>query len=171
MNGDKDCPINPLATHVVYTEGNMETIVETIPIDISRILGVMENIFFGADFSPEEIQIYMDLFKELCDVFAWSYEEMPSIDPRIVEHEITTYPNIKPVRQKLHLVNPKKATSIKNEVEKLLKEGFIYPVQLTQWVSNPVPVNKKQGTIRVCMEFRDLNKACPKDNFPMPFID
>jgi hypothetical protein len=39
------------------------------------------------------------------------------------------------------------------------------------WVSNPIPVNKKQGTIRVCTDFCDLNHACPKDNFPMPFID
>jgi hypothetical protein len=61
--------------------------------------------------------------------------------------------------------------AIKIEVEKLLKAGFIYPIHLTQWVSNPVPVNQKQGTIRVCTDFRDLNKACPKDNFPTPFID
>jgi hypothetical protein len=74
-------------------------------------------------------------------------------------------------RQKLHPVNPRKVTTIKVEVEKWLKAGFIYPVQLTQWVSNPVPVNKKQGTIRVCMDFHDLNKAYPKDNFPTPFID
>ena len=40
-----------------------------------------------------------------------------------------------------------------------------------EWVSNIVPVNKKQGTIRVCIDFRDLNKACPKDNFPTPHID
>ena len=40
-----------------------------------------------------------------------------------------------------------------------------------EWVSNVVPLNKKQGTIRVCIKFRDLNKACPKDNFPTPHID
>jgi hypothetical protein len=131
----------------------------------------VENIFVGADCSPEEIQIYTDLFKEFRDVFAWSYEEMPGIDPKIVEHEITTYPDAKPIRQKLHPVNPKKAAAIKIEVEKLLKAGFIYPIHLTQWVSNLVSVNKKQGTIRVCTDFRDLNKACPKDNFPTPFID
>jgi hypothetical protein len=96
---------------------------------------------------------------------------MLGIDPKIVEHEITTYHDAKPVRQKLHPVNPKKAAAIKIEVEKLLKVGFIYPIHLTEWVSNPVPVNKKQGTIRVCTDFRDLNKACPKDNFPTPFID
>jgi hypothetical protein len=65
----------------------------------------------------------------------------------------------------------RKQQAIKAEVEKLLKDGFIYLIQLTQWVSNPIPVNKKQGTIRVCTDFRDLNKACPKDNFPTPFID
>jgi hypothetical protein len=68
-------------------------------------------------------------------------------------------------------VNPRKAPTIKAEVEKLLNVGFIYPVPLTEWVSNPIPVDKKQGTIHVCMDFRDLNKSCPKDNFPTPFID
>eukprot|EP00253_Pinus_taeda_P005732 PITA_05732 len=96
---------------------------------------------------------------------------MPGIDPSIVQHEIKTYENAKPVCQRLWSVNPRKAAAIKAEVEKLLKAGFIYPVPLTDWVSNPVPVDKKQGTIRVCIDFRDLNKACPKDNYPMPFID
>jgi hypothetical protein len=44
-------------------------------------------------------------------------------------------------------------------------------VALTDWVSNLVPVNKKQGTIHVCVDYRDINKACPKDNYPTPFID
>jgi hypothetical protein len=171
MTGDHSCPINLLATHEIYDEGNMATIAETIPINISQNLGVVENIFVVADFSPEEIQIYMDLFKEFRDVFTWSYAEMPGIDPKIVEHEITTYPDVKPIRQKLHPVNPKKEVAIKIKVEKLLKAGFIYPIHLTQWVSNPVAVNKKQGTIPVCINFCDLNKACPKDNFPTPFID
>ena len=56
-------------------------------------------------------------------------------------------------------------------MEKLLKADFIYPIALTEWVSNPIPIDKKQGTICVCTDFRDLNKACPKDNYPMPFID
>ena len=68
---------------------------------------------------------------------------MPGIDPRIVEHEIKTYPNVQPVRQCLRSVNPKKAPAIKAEIEKLLKVGFIYLVPLTEWVSNPVLVDKK----------------------------
>ena len=68
-------------------------------------------------------------------------------------------------------MNPKKAPAIKVEIEKLLKSGFIYPVPLTEWVSNPVPVDKKQGAICICIDFHDLNHAYPKDNFPTPFID
>jgi hypothetical protein len=136
MTGDRSCPINPLATHEVYAEGNMETITETILINISRTPGIVENVFVEADYSPEEIQIYTDLFKEFRDVFAWSYKDIPSIDPKIVEHEITTYPDAKPVRQKLRPFNPRKASAIKVEVEKLLKVGFIYPVHLTQGVKS-----------------------------------
>jgi hypothetical protein len=171
MTRDQSYPINLLATHEIYAKGNMATIIETIPINISRNPGIVENVFVGADFSLEEIQIYKDLFKEFRDVFSWSYEEMPGIEPKIVEHEITMYPDAKLVRQKLRLVNPKNAATIKIEVEKLLKAGFIYPIHLTQWVSNPMPINKKQGTIHVCTDFCDLNKACPKDTFPTPFID
>ena len=96
---------------------------------------------------------------------------MLGIDPHIVEHEIRTYPDAKPIWQCLRVVNPRKALTIKAKVEKLLNVGFIYLVPLTKWVSNPIPINKKQGTICVCMDFQDLNKAFPKDNFPTPFID
>ena len=68
-------------------------------------------------------------------------------------------------------MNPRKAAAVKAKVEKMLRAGFIYPIALTEWVSNPVPVDKNQGTIRVCTKFRDLNKDFPKDNYPTPFID
>jgi hypothetical protein len=161
----------PLDTHGFYDEGNMDNISPTIMIDISQILGKIENVYIDADCSPEEIHIYTDLFKEFCDVFTWSYEEMLEIDPNIFEHEIKTYPDARPIRQHLRDINPRKAPAIKVEVEKLLNDGFIYPIPFTKWVSNPVPMDKKQGTISVCMDFRDLNKAFPKDNFPTPFID
>jgi hypothetical protein len=59
---------------------------------------------------------------------------------------------------------------IKAEVEKL-KVGFIYPVKLMEWVSNSIPINKKQGMIHVCMDFHDLNNYFSKFNFPTSFID
>jgi hypothetical protein len=69
MMGDQPCPINLLATQKIYVEGNMVTIAETLPINISRNPGIVENVFVGVDCSPEEIQIYMDLFKEICNIF------------------------------------------------------------------------------------------------------
>ena len=68
---------------------------------------------------------------------------MPDIDPRIVLHKIKTYARANPVRKKLRQIHPKKVAAIKAEVEKLLRAGFIYPVPLTEWVSNIVPVTKK----------------------------
>ena len=68
---------------------------------------------------------------------------MPGIDPHVVGHEIKTYPNAKHVWQRLRAVNPRKAPAIKAEIEELLNAHFIYPVPLTEWVSNLVLVDKK----------------------------
>ena len=136
-------PVVPLRYPGQMADGNMENISSTIPINISCDPGNIENVYTGADCSHDEIQKYTELFKEFHDIFAWSYEEMPGIDPRIVEDEINTYLNVKPVWQRLRVVNPRKAPMIKANIEKLLKASFIYPIALTEWVSNPVPVDKK----------------------------
>jgi hypothetical protein len=68
MTRDRSCPINPLATRVVYAEGNMESITEMVPINLSRTPGVVDNIFVEAYCSPEEI---------------------PNIDPQSVDHKLT----------------------------------------------------------------------------------
>ena len=88
LSNDVDTPINPLPREGMFVEGNMENISTTIPINISVNPDFMENIHIGANYSPQEIAIYMALFKEFRDVFTWSYEEIPGIDPSIVEHEI-----------------------------------------------------------------------------------
>jgi hypothetical protein len=161
----------PESTHDLLYEGNLSNISPTIPLDISIKPRIVENVHIRALCSPDEVVTYKSLFQEFCDIFAWSYEEMSGIDLDIVIHEINTYPDAKPVRQKLHLVHPRKEAAIKLEVEKLLKDDSIYPVALTDWVSNLVPIDKKQDSIRVCVDYRDINKACPKDNFPTPFVD
>jgi hypothetical protein len=161
----------PESAHDVFSKGNLRNISPTIPLDISIKPRIIENVHIGASCSPDEVVTYTSLFKEFRDIFAWSYEEMPGIDPEIVIHEIKTYPNVKPVRQRLRPIYPRKAAAINLEVEKLLKADFIYSVALIDWVSNLVPIDKKQGTIRVCVDYRDINKDCPKDNFTTPFVD
>jgi hypothetical protein len=162
---------NPIPAPDSFEEGNLANISPTIKINISITSGIVEEIIIGAACTPEEITTYKSLFQEFRDIFAWSYTEMPGIDPSIVEHCIDTWPDITPVRQKQRSLHPAKASSIKAEIDKLHTARFIYPIAYTSWVSNPVPVDKKQGTIRVCTDFRDLNNAFPKDNFPTPFID
>ena len=98
LSKDVDTPINPLPREGMFVEGNMANISAIIPINISVNPDVMENIYIGAKCSPEEIAIYIALFKEFRNVFSWSYEEMPGIDPSIVEHETQTYPDAKPIR-------------------------------------------------------------------------
>jgi hypothetical protein len=86
MTRDQPCPMNLLATQDIYAEGNMATIAEMISINISRNPGIVENVFVGVDCSPEEIQIYTDLFKEFRDVFAWYYEAILDIHPQSIDH-------------------------------------------------------------------------------------
>ena len=60
---------------------------------------------------------------------------------------------------------------IKTEVERLLKCKFIRTTRYVEWIANIVPVIKKNGTLRVCIDFRDLNVATPKDEYPMPVAE
>ena len=79
-------------------EGNLSNISKTITIDILVKLEVVESITIGVKCTQEEITLYRALFIEFCDIFSWSYEEMPDIDPWIVVHEIKTYTRVKLVR-------------------------------------------------------------------------
>ena len=60
---------------------------------------------------------------------------------------------------------------IKEEVKKQFDVGFIGVAKYPEWVANIVPVPKKDGKVRMCVDYRDLNRASPKDNFPLPHID
>jgi hypothetical protein len=102
----------PGPTQDLFVEGNLSNISPMIPIDISVKPGIVENVHIGASCSLDEIVTYTSLFKEFRDIFAWSYEEMPGIDPSIVVHEIKTYPGAKPVRQRLRPVHPRKAAAM-----------------------------------------------------------
>jgi hypothetical protein len=157
--------------HDVLYQGNLGNISPTIPLDISIKPGAMENVHIGDSCYVDEVRTYKSLFQQFCDVFAWSCYEMPGVDLDIVVHEIKTYLDAKPVQQRLCLVHPCKVAAIKLEVEKLIITCFVYPVALTDWVSNLVSVNKKHDMIHVCVDYRNIKKSCPKDNYPTPFVD
>ena len=75
------------------------------------------------------------------------------------------------VKQKLRKMRTKWLLKIKEEVTKQLKVGFIKAIYQVEWITNVVPVPKKDGKVRMCVDFRDLSKTYPKDEFPLPHID
>uniref|UniRef100_A0A2N9IIB9 Uncharacterized protein n=1 Tax=Fagus sylvatica TaxID=28930 RepID=A0A2N9IIB9_FAGSY len=119
----------------------------------------------------EQKEALIALLREFHEIFAWSYQDMPGLDTDIVVHKIPLKPECKPVKQALRRMKPEVILKIKEEVEKQLKAGFLSTVTYSDWVANIVPVPKKDGKVRMCVDYRDLNRASPKDNFPLPHID
>ena len=111
------------------------------------------------------------LLEEYQDVFAWSYQDMPGLDSDIVQHKLPLNPGSSPVKQKLRRMRPEMSLKIKEEVRKQFDAGFLAVARYPEWVANIVPVPKKDGKVRMCVDYRDLNRASPKDNFPLPHID
>nr|ABA97752.2 retrotransposon protein, putative, unclassified [Oryza sativa Japonica Group] len=119
----------------------------------------------------EEVKI-IELLKEYVDCFAWEYHEMPGLSRELVEHRLPIKPGFSPYKQPPRRFNPLLYDRVKEEIDQLLKAGFTRRCHYAEWVSSIVPVEKKgSGKIRVCMDFRDLNKATPKDEYPMPIAD
>lgn len=80
-------------------------------------------------------------------------------------------PTFKPIKQNRRKLGQEQTQAVNDEVERLLEAGSIAEVKYPQWLANPVVVKKKNEKWRLCVEFTDLNKACPKDNFLLPHID
>ena len=96
---------------------------------------------------------------------------MTGIDPALASHKLSVSPMAKPVRQKVRRFHPDRHAIIQAEVSNLMQAGFIREVKYPEWLANVVVVPKKGGKWRVCVDYTDLNDACPKDSFPLPRID
>ena len=80
-------------------------------------------------------------------------------------------PHARPVKQKLRRLQPRWSLQVKEEIQKQLSVGFLSVVEYPEWLANVVPVPKKDDKVKICVYFRYLNKAIPKDDFPLPHID
>ena len=105
------------------------------------------------------------------DVFAWSHKDMVGIDPSISCHQLNIDSHFFPIQQKRRLLDKERSRALKEEVKKLRENGFIQEAYYPSWVVNPVLVPKTNRKWQTCVDFTDLNKACPKDCFPLPRID
>ncbi|GKV51961.1 hypothetical protein SLEP1_g58574 [Rubroshorea leprosula] len=113
----------------------------------------------------------ISILHEYKDCFAWDYSEMPSLDRNLVEHRLPIKEDFKPFKQPPRRMSPKVTLKVKEEIERLLKVGSIKTSRYVEWLSNVIPVVKKNGKLRICVDFRNLNLATPKDEYPMPIAD
>ena len=96
---------------------------------------------------------------------------MPGLDPKVAVHRLGVKKGVKPIKQAQRRFRLELIPQIEVEVNKLIKASLIREVKYPTWISNIVPVRKKNGQLRICVDFRDLNKACPKDDFPLPITE
>nr|XP_027122911.1 uncharacterized protein LOC113739775 [Coffea arabica] len=152
-----------------YEEKSKPNLEETEAVNIGTETEVKEikvSIHLNKKQRKEMIE-FLTMFQ---DVFAWSYDDMPGISTDIVVHRLPTDPSFPPVKQKPRKFKPDMSLKIKEQIEKQLNARIIMVSHYPIWLSNPVPVPKKSGEVRVCVDYRDLNKASPKDDFPLPNI-
>eukprot|EP00253_Pinus_taeda_P020812 PITA_20812 len=168
QNFQETCTINSLQTtfHNIFP---IQSITNTQSKTIEISPGKTLNIGTHLDSSQEEklIQLLRKYQKE----FTWGYTDMHEIHPETCTHHIYIDSNVKPVRQPQRRMNPMLQDVVREELQKLLRVNFIYPISDSQWVSPLVVVPKKNGKWRICVDYRQLNKATLKDYFPLPFID
>jgi hypothetical protein len=112
------------------------------------------------------------LSKEYSDCFAWDYTKMPGLGREIVDQQLPIKSGFGPFKQKPRTFRPDLLPRIKDGIHQLLEANFIRPCRYVEWVSNIVLVEKKEsGKLKVCIDFRNLNRATPKDEYPMPIAD
>jgi hypothetical protein len=95
---------------------------------------------------------------------------MPGIPREMIEHKFGIDLAFKLIKQKKRRYTPDRCKTIQIEVNKLLEAGFIRPVDYPSWLANPVLLEKPDGSWRMCIDYISLDKACPKDEYPLPHI-
>ncbi|KAK1621182.1 hypothetical protein QYE76_026699 [Lolium multiflorum] len=127
--------------------------------------------FISKKLDPHLRSQMIALLKEYPDCFAWDYTEMPGLDRSIIEHRLPLKKGFRPFQQRARQMKAEILEEVKKEIEKMLAAGFIRPCRYAEWISSIVPVEKKDGRWRVAIDFRDLNRATPKDEYPMPVAE
>ncbi|KAK9049882.1 hypothetical protein SSX86_031149 [Deinandra increscens subsp. villosa] len=130
-----------------------------------------QKIQIGSDIQGSVRHQLFDLLKENVNVFAWQPSDMTGVPRDLSEHCLNVCPDRKPYHQHKRGMDAERAAVVKEEVDKLLEAGILREVQYPAWLANPVLVKKPDGSWRMCIDFKDLNNACPKDCYPLPEID
>ena len=140
------------------------------PLETVSLDGSNRCIYISTLLSKEEKAQLCQVIQFNVDVLAWTHADMPGISPVHASHKMNVAPSAETVRQKVRRFHPYRHLVIQTEVDNLLQNGFIRTVKYPEWLANVVVVPKKGNKWRVCVDYTDLNDACPKDSFPPPCI-
>ena len=141
---------------------------EDVPLDKSN---PEKFTRIGTSMEEKTKQELVGFLKQSIDVFAWSHEDILGIDPPVITHHLNVSSSCKLVHQKKRVLAPERDNAIKEEVHKLITAEFICEVYYPNWQANVVIIKKANNKWRMCMDFTNLNKAYPKDSYPLPRID
>jgi hypothetical protein len=130
-----------------------------------------QKVLFGSQLCDEQEKTLLKFLFNNNDVFAWSANDLCGVNRDVIEHSLIVDPAIRPRKQKLQKMFDDKAEWTRNKVKRLLSARVIREVTYLEWLANTVMVKKASEKWRMCIDFTYLNKACPKDEFPLPRID
>ena len=149
------------------TTGPIEDLVDLLVDDkeSTKVLKLRKSL------SGEFREAISNFLKSNLDIFAWKHSDMEGNDPKVMSHCLNLDSDKNPVRQKRRAMDTERYQALKDEVDKLLACNFIKESFYPSWLADPVLVKKPNSKWRTYVDFTDLNKAYPKDNFPLPQID
>ncbi|GJR86124.1 reverse transcriptase domain-containing protein [Tanacetum coccineum] len=130
-----------------------------------------QTVMIGSNLTKKTRENLCNLLQRSSDIFAWTPTDMTGVPRHIAEHRLNVRKGCQPVRQKKRGQAVERNIAINDEVSKLVTAGIMREVHYHDWLSNPVMVKKSDNSWRMCVDFKDLNKACPKDGYPLPEID
>ncbi|GKB09004.1 hypothetical protein Tco_0837316 [Tanacetum coccineum] len=130
-----------------------------------------QTVMIGSTLTDEGRNKLCNLLQRNLDIFAWKPTDMTGVPRHITEHRLNVREGCSPVRQKKRGQAADRNQAIQEEVKKLVEAGIMKEVHYHDWLSNPKMVKKHDDSWRMCIDFKNLNKACPKDGYPLPEID
>jgi len=145
----------------------LEPVEDTTPLELPN----GHSINLGTSLNSDERATITPILINNIDLFAWSAVDLPGVNPQVASHKLSIYKEARYVSQKKRKLGEERRQAAKVEADKLLSVGFIEEAQYTTWLSNVVLVKKANGKWRMFVDYTDLNKACPRDAYPLPNID
>ncbi|GJW27792.1 hypothetical protein Tco_0044667 [Tanacetum coccineum] len=121
-----------------------------------------QTVMIGSTLTEEGHNKLCGLLQQNLDIFVWKPADMTAVPRHIAEHRLNVREGCSPIRQKKRGQAADRNQAIQEKVRKLVEAGIMKEVHYHNWLSNPVMVKKHDDSWRMCVNFKDLNKACPK---------